>query len=451
MQKIYLIALLLAFTAPSVKAQDFSSRVLADSLFIPWEMVYGPDEHIWFTQKNGHVCRLNPDNGQLDTVLSIPDNVIQGEGGTLGLAIGFTLIEDVHVFLAYQYQDGADYFLMVKHLVYHTLNQTVMQEDTLIDRIPGARNHNGCRLLLDNDLLYITTGDAEVPGLAQDLHSLNGKILRIHTDGSIPSDNPIPGSPVWSWGHRNAQGLLLHNGVLYSSEHGPDTDDEINRIEGGRNYGWPEVRGYCDLPAEQQFCNDSAVVEPLQIWTPTIAPSDMIFYEGSMFPEWQGHILLATLKGQQLMKLELNASGDSILSAEAVPDLNFGRLRDVCKAPDGRVFLSTSNSASGGQGAYVDQIIELYREDTRITDGGEKPMLGIYPNPTSTELRVAPSEALRSGSWTYRLMDVTGRLIRTAPFDSPVIAVDQLRPGLYFLQMQHAEKKQELTGRFIKK
>lgn len=451
MVRFCFVTLLLLLTAAAGRAQSYSSRVLADSLFIPWEMVYAPDEHIWFTQKNGYLCRLNPDNGQMDTVLSIPDNVVQGEGGMLGFALAFTLIEDIHVYLAYQYLDGDDYFLIVKRLVYHPLNQAVIREDTLIDRIPGSRNHNGCRLLLDDDLLYISTGDAEASERAQDLNSLNGKILRIHIDGSIPSDNPISGSPVWTWGHRNAQGLLLHNGMLYSSEHGPATDDEINRIVGGRNYGWPEVSGYCDLPGEQQFCTDSAVMEPLHIWTPTIAPSDMIFYEGGMFPEWTGHILLTTLKAQQLIKLSLNTAGDSILQAEPVPEIGFGRLRDICTAPDGRVFLSTSNSPSGGQGAFVDRIIELRREASGLTSPEAEPALRLYPNPATDRIKLEATADFAAGRASYRITDVTGRMLRSGQLTRSEIPVAELAPGLYYLQLDFPGKEEVRIGRFIKK
>ena len=123
----------------------------------------------------------------------------------------------------------------------------------------------------------MTTGDAQDQPASLDLNEMTGKVLRFNIDGSIPTDNPIPGNPVWSWGHRNAQGLVMApNGHIYSSEHGPTTDDEFNILEMNSNYGWPEVHGFCDNPNENNYCNSTPVNEPLYAWTPTIAPSDII-------------------------------------------------------------------------------------------------------------------------------------------------------------------------------
>ena len=145
----------------------------------------------------------------------------------------------------------------------------------------------------------MTTGDAQQQPQAQNPASLNGKILRLNLDGTIPANNPTPGSPVYTLGHRNPQGLVqLPNGRIYSSEHGPNNDDEINQIEAGRNYGWPNVEGYCDLPAEATFCAANNVREPLTVWTPTIAPAGLTYYDHPAIPGWRGSLLLAVLKDQ---------------------------------------------------------------------------------------------------------------------------------------------------------
>jgi glucose/arabinose dehydrogenase len=134
---------------------------------------------------------------------------------------------------------------------------------TLVDNINASGIHNGCRLLITPDLkLFITTGDASNQSLPQNKNALNGKILRINLDGSIPSDNPFPNNPVWSYGHRNSQGLVFANNMLYSSEHGPSSDDEINIIEKGRNYG-PEALSLCNEFVERNFCNANNVKEPI--------------------------------------------------------------------------------------------------------------------------------------------------------------------------------------------
>lgn len=251
MKKIYFLLIIFTSVCSNkiIAQTNFSTRVVADNLFIPWEIVYGPDDHIWFTQKNGYVCRLNPNTGTIDTLLLESQNVIRGEGGMLGLAVHPTFISDPYVFVAYQYEDGGDYKERVVKYTY--ANNTLINPQILIDDIEGGNIHNGCRLEIVADKLFITTGDAGNTALAQNVASLNGKVLRINLDGSIPTDNPMAGSAVWSWGHRNAQGLAFHNGIMYSSEHGPNNDDEVNIISMGRNYGWPNVQGFCNTPTER--------------------------------------------------------------------------------------------------------------------------------------------------------------------------------------------------------
>ena len=143
--------------------------------------------------------------------------------------------------------------------------------------------------------------------------SLNGKILRLNLDGSIPANNPTPGSLVYTLGHRNPQGLVrLPSGRIYSSEHGENTDDEINLIEAGRNYGWPNVEGYCSTTERNAFCAANNVREPLAIWTPTLAVAGLAYYDHPAIPEWRGSLLMATLKASKLVQLQLSATGDAM-------------------------------------------------------------------------------------------------------------------------------------------
>jgi aldose sugar dehydrogenase len=191
--------------------------------------------------------------------------------------------------------------------------------------------------------------------LPQDPDSLNGKILRVNLDGSIPSDNPF-GNAVWATGQRNPQGLVFANGKLYSSMHGETTDDEINLIERGGNYEWPFVEGFCDLPAEQTFCAASDVVEPLFAWTPTIAPSGLDFYNNTQIDQWKNSLLLAVLKDKMLVQIKLNNSGSGILDVHEYFKDQFGRLRDIAISPDGTVYLCTDN------GDNLDNIIVITEE-----------------------------------------------------------------------------------------
>ncbi len=388
MKKIFYIAVILLISAINLHAQ-LTTRVVKESLFIPWEIVYGPDNHIWLTQKNGYICRLDPVTSQLDTLYHETNTVVQGEGGMLGLALHPQFPTTPSVFVVYNYLDGSTYKERI--VAYTYAANALSNPQTILDDIDAAGNHNGCRLLADNNYLYITTGDAAIASVAQDVANINGKILRINFDGSIPSDNPIAGSPVWSWGHRNAQGLVWVNGKLFETEHGPNNDDEVNIIQKGRNYGWPNVEGYCNTPSEITFCNDSNVVEPLTAWTPTLAVSGTDYYDHPMFPQFQKCLIMATLKDSKLYRLKLNTAQDDIDSIIVINGVSFGRLRDVCVAPNGKIYISTSNSAAGGTGAKTDKIIEIYDPSfTGIAAAiSNDKNINIYPNPVANNLTIA--------------------------------------------------------------
>lgn len=209
----------------------------------------------------------------------------------------------------------------------------------------GARSHNGSRIAWDTDSTFLlTTGDAYWDPSAQMLDQPTGKILRFKWDGSIPTDNPYQNSPVWTSGHRNPQGLVVApNGLIYSSEHGPQDNDEINIIYKGANYGWPNVSGACDSVWELNFCNDSNVVEPIYAFTPTYAVCGLEYYNHTLIPEFEGDLLLATLKTTVLLDMDLDASGTQITDTTWAIKLEFGRLRDVLVSPDGKVYICTSN------------------------------------------------------------------------------------------------------------
>ncbi|MDF2193732.1 PQQ-dependent sugar dehydrogenase [Paraflavitalea sp. CAU 1676] len=320
-----------------------SDKVLTESLSQPWEIVWGPDNFIWMTERGGRVSRVNPESGAVSPLLTISDVRAQGEGGLLGLALHPSFGSTPQVFVAYNYQAGAAYREKIVRFTYS--GNTLTDPVTLLDNLAASGNHNGCRLLIVGDKLFITTGDASEQDLSQNSGSLNGKVLRINLDGSIPGDNPIGGSAIWSIGHRNAQGLVFAHNRLFSSEHGPDSDDEINIIEKGRNYGWPTVKGVCE-GGEQSFCSANNVKEPIKIWTPTIAPSGMEYYEHDLLPQWKHSLLVATLKHSRLLQLKLNGSHDGIAETNEFFANKYGRLRDLCIAPDGRVFFCTGNGSN---------------------------------------------------------------------------------------------------------
>jgi len=315
--------------------------VLISGLNFPWEILWGPDNFIWMTERGGKISRLNPVTGALVPIATIPEVVSIGEGGMLGMVLHPDFPTNPSVFVVYDYNSGNGY--TEKVVRYNYSGGALSSPVTLIDNIHANSIHNGSRLLILNNQLFITTGDAGDQSQPQNMSVVNGKILRINLDGSIPADNPVPGNPVWSFGHRNPQGLVYANGILYSAEHGQNTDDEINIIEKGRNYGWPNVTGPCDLSEEQSFCSANNVKESIKAWTPTIAPSGLDFYDKAMIPQWKNSLLLATLKNRRLIQLKLDEAHTSIIETHEFFTDKYGRMRDVCISPDGKVYICTSN------------------------------------------------------------------------------------------------------------
>ncbi len=339
------------------KTRLLVSEIVRD-LDEPWEVTWGGDEHLWFTEKKGNIMRMNPSTGQVKKVLSIPE--VYSEGYTPGL-LGLVLHPDFnnvpYVYIHYNYidstvSDRTDYagnpnYIRSKIVRYkYSLEQdTLIDPEPVLPEIPGFRGHNGSRLAIsaDNKLLF-AIGDVMDSRNAQTERALPGKVLRINLDGSIPDDNPILGSYFYSMGHRNPQGLVAANGKIYSSEHGLDSDDEINLIRPGGNYGWPFVEGYCDKENEMAFCDSVAVSEPIYTWSPTIAPAGLDYYDHLAIPEWKNHLMLTTLKGRALWLLQLDDTGEKVVNAKIYLQKKFGRFRDLCVSSSGDVYLITSNT-----------------------------------------------------------------------------------------------------------
>lgn len=337
---------------------NLHTRVLNNQLNFPWEILWGPDNFIWFTEREGRVKRMNPQTGETILVATISEVASTTTfNGLLGMAVHPQFSANPYVYLVYNYfGTNGDYLEKIVRYTYSggTLIAPMVLVDGIVGKIGGDFIHNGSRLVIGPDMkLYATTGDANLRfDLPQNPTSFNGKVLRVNLDGSIPADNPY-GNAVWTVGHRNAQGLVFALGRLYSSEHGETTNDEINIIERGRNYGWPFVEGFCDLPAEQSFCSDNNVKEPIYAWTPTVAPSGTEFYDSNHISQWKRSLLVTFLKDQKLRQIKLNAAGTAVESVNEYFVGEYGRLRDVAISPDGKVYLCTDN------GNNSDMIIEV--------------------------------------------------------------------------------------------
>ncbi len=329
-------------------------RVVKEGLEYPWEILWGKDGQIWMTERDGAISRIDPATGNTTFSFTIPEVRSRNEGGMLGLALDPNFSDNGYLYVVYDYENGRDY---KEKLVRYTFHQQSLTNPTvLIDGIEAAGIHNGSRLWITDGpdpKIFMTTGDASRQGLPQQTKTLNGKVLRLNLDGSVPADNPFPDNPVWSYGHRNPQGLVMANGILYSSEHGATTEDEVNIIEKARNYGWPEVEGPCD-GHELEFCHLHRVKEP--VWSSgdhTLAVCGLDYYNHDRIPQWKNSLLMLTLKNASIEQLQLSADGHSIVRTKSWFKGRFGRLRDCCISPDGKLYICTSN------GGKRDVLVEI--------------------------------------------------------------------------------------------
>ena len=331
------MAVICLFFHADAASAEVKVETVADNLKIPWELVFTPDGRIFFTERDGSLWVI--ENESLDLVATFPtSNTL--EGGLLGLALDPEFEKNNFLYL---YQTYFGFELHHNKVIRYTVsNNQLTDEQILIDKIPGALWHDGGRIKFGPDeKIYITTGDATNANLAQKIDSLAGKILRINADGTIPVDNPFESSPVFSYGHRNPQGIdWTENGILVSSEHGPSGEkgyahDEINVIEPGKNYGWPVIVGDSNNPEYTNPILHSGDV--------TWAPSGLLYYDSDKIPELKGKFLVAALRGQHVMVLDLDLENNMVNSVEKIFQDKYGRIRDLVQSPDGDVYILTSN------------------------------------------------------------------------------------------------------------
>lgn len=323
---------------------ELQTSVIVAGLAQPWEIIYGPDEQLWITERAGKISRVNPLTKQITPLLTINDVVSIGEGGLLGMVLHPDFTTFPYVYVVYNYNSTNGY--REKVVRYSFANNALTSPNIIIQDIPASSIHNGSRLLISADKkLIMTTGDAANTALSQNMNSLAGKVLRLNLDGTIPSDNPFAGSYIYSLGHRNSQGLVFVGDKLFSSEHGPATDDELNLILRGRNYGWPNVSGFCDTQSESAFCTANNVVEPLFNWTPTVAAAGLTFYNNNRIPQWKNSLLMTTLKASKIIQLKLNDNQTAIESTIDFFGNEFGRKRAICVGKQGEVYFITGNGS----------------------------------------------------------------------------------------------------------
>lgn len=314
------------------------SATIATGLSVPWGLAFLPDGTAVVTERDSHrVLRVTAD-GEVTEVGSIDEAAPQGEAGLLGVAVSPDFETDRRLFFYVTSED--DNRILRARLDGDTLGQP----GVVLDGIPQGFIHDGGRLAFGPDgFLYASTGEVGDPELAQDPDSLGGKILRITQDGEPAPGNPDPESPVWSLGHRNVQGLAWDDqGRLWASEFGDSTWDELNLIEPGNNYGWPRVEG---------AGGGDDYTDPQAVWpVENASPSGLAFHDGNLW--------MASLRGQRLWRIPVDRTGAG--EPRAFLEGTYGRLRGVAVAPDGTVWVTTSNhDGRGNPSADDDRILQV--------------------------------------------------------------------------------------------
>lgn len=315
--------------------------VVAENLTTPWSIVFYGDTALISSRDTGEIHELNSESGKTRSIGTVAGAVHRGEGGLLGLAV------DSKKRLYAYYTTGTDNRVSRFTVRGEPGNLSLGESETVIEGLPSASFHNGGRIAFGPDnMLYATVGDAGDTRSAQDLTTLSGKILRMTVDGSVPADNPYPNSFVYSYGHRNPQGLAWsEDGTMYATEFGQNTWDELNVITAGANYGWPDVEGIDEK---------SGYVVPVQQWATSDASPSGIAYD-------KGLLYIANLRGEMVRMVPTA----DLASSKELYKKEYGRIRDVTVSPDGEVWFVTNNTDGRGSPVEGDDRILSVGNDTQ--------------------------------------------------------------------------------------
>jgi glucose/arabinose dehydrogenase len=306
-------------------------EIIVQGLQAPRSIDISKDGRIFVSEKRGSIRVV--DNG---TLLTEPVGDIKaeniGDAGLLGLTLHPNFTQNHLFYVYYTYSNSTGLFNKV--LTLKESNNRIIDSKTILDGIPGDDYRDGGRIKFGPDgKLYVSTGDASIPELSQDLDSLAGKILRINEDGTIPQDNPFSNSPVYAYGFRNVQGLAWapNSGALYSSDQGGAGNDEINLISRGKNYGWPHEE--CNSSDDE----DNRYTPPLLCFNPSLEPSGIAFAFSNKLG-YQNHLIVATLKGSHLRDIDFDSGSQNTIL------VGYGRIIDLVESEDGSIYVLTSNT-----------------------------------------------------------------------------------------------------------
>lgn len=332
---------------------DFTIETFAEGLDHPWSLAFLPNGDLLVSERAGRLRRITSTGELLKPIENLPKIFVQGQGGLLGLAIDPDYSNNQRVYFSFSEAKGDVSGIAVARGKLE--NGTLKNVQVIYRQKPkvSGDKHFGSRLVFAKDgSLFITLGERfHQMEESQKLDNHMGKIIRILPDGSLPNDNPFANAKgalpdIWSYGHRNVQGAALHplTGKLWVHEHGPRGGDEINIPMPGKNYGWPEAsygNHYWLIPIKDDH-KQQGFEEPIYHWTPSIAPSGMVFYTAGSFPDWKGDLFVGALAGRHLARLELD--GKKVVREHQLLVSEGYRVRDVAQGPDGMLYLVTDSS-----------------------------------------------------------------------------------------------------------
>lgn len=336
----------------------FRVETVATGLEVPWGFAWLPNKDLLVTERPGRVRIVESGKLRVEPVYTVPDVEPSSESGLMDISVHPEFAKNNFIYLAYSYnKDGK----RVKVMRYKYAGGKFTEPKVIIEDIPGAPNHAGMRARFGPDgKLYITTGDSTDWTLAQKLDSLAGKTLRLNDDGTVPQDNPFIKTPgarpeIWTYGNRNPQGIAWQpgSGLTFQTEHGPSFfegkgsgGDEVNILEKGKNYGWPEIH-HTD--------KKEGMESPLLEYSPACAPGSAMFYNATQFPGFGGNFFFGCLRGARIIRVVLE--GRKVVRQENLLEGTVGRIREVGQGPDGYIYFSTSNRDGRGNAAKDDDRI----------------------------------------------------------------------------------------------
>jgi aldose sugar dehydrogenase len=326
---------------------ELNPEQVAGSLSRPWSLAFLPDGDFLVTLRTGSLLRIEPE-GSKHEIAGLPPIASAGQGGLLDIILHPDFKNNRIVLFSYSFSSPGGFGTAVARARFEDDKLHNVQDIFRMSDTSSTTHHFGSRIVFeDEQTILFTIGDRGSRHSAQDLGDERGKVHRIHLDGSVPANNPF-GTSVYTWGHRNAQGLAVQpeTGVIWLHEHGPKGGDEVNILTAGANYGWPVITYGEEYRGGEigEGVSKPGMVQPEIYWSPSIAPSGMTFYTGSRYPGWEGDLFVGALAGTHLRRIEID--GKMITDQEVLLDGKVGRIRDVRTGPDGYLYILT-DAANG--------------------------------------------------------------------------------------------------------